>query len=212
MNPLFAVGGAVLGLIFAPTMIPGAVWCVQTTLNSGWRGGTAAAAALAAAQALWAAVAATVLFLASGPVRYTDLPLRILAVLVLGYMALSVIRARRLDSLASATPVQAPARILRRTFVLACLMPMRFAGYAALLVAVSLHLHRHGAANAVFIGIGVGAGSLAWWLFFVLLAYRYGRSVPEAISVRSLNKLRVLAVAVFCGLMALALAPVLASV
>ena len=211
MSPFFPFAGIILGVVFAPTMMAGAVWSVRTTLQAGWRGGLAATTAMSAAQVIWSSVAGVLLFAAGHLADYTDTPLRFLAAAVLAFMALAVKRSRPLTQLTNPHPVGSPWAILRRTFSLALLMPMRFAGYAALIVAVSLHLRDYGWANGIGLGIGIGLGSFAWWIFFTILAALFGKSVPEEISLKSLNKLRVLAVAVLLGLATLTLLPLLIS-
>lgn len=206
-SPFFLLAGAVLGVVFSVPVVAGAVWCVQVTLAGGFSRGLAASLAIASAQGGWAALAALFLFLKAPTLRPFDWVLRLLAASVLIWMIFSVLQGGRVQSLRLSGDPGRPFSLFLRTFRQAVTMPMRLPGFLALLVAVSLHLAPHGWLNALLLGLGVLGGSAAWWVYFALLAALFGRRVPDAISIRSINKLRILAVAVLGGLALIAVAP-----
>jgi membrane protein DedA with SNARE-associated domain len=83
---------------------------------------------------------------------------------------------------------------------------MRLPGFLALFTAVNLPLRVYGVPNALLLSLGTGVGYFLWGAFFTTVAW-YGRDVPEPICVRSLNKLRRLAVAVLLLLAVIGFAP-----
>jgi hypothetical protein len=72
---------------------------------------------------------------------------------------------------------------------------------------MSLQTKTHPWWAVVMLALGVGAGSFLWWLIFIGLAALFGRKVPEEICLKSLNKLKTLAVVVLFGLVLIGVAP-----
>lgn len=209
MQPFFLLAGLVLGVVFSAPLLAGVTWCIQITLREGWRAGSAAGVGLALAQGFWGGLAAVLIFTLARWVEYLDATLRLMSAAILIAMGLAVQGAGKVTSLRYEGPVRGVLGTFKHTAMHALFMPRRFAGYCALLVAVSLHLRPHGYGNAVLLAIGVAVGSLGWWWHFVLLSRLFGKQVPEEISLKSLNKLRVLGVAVFGGLCLIGLAPLI---
>ena len=87
-------------------------------------------------------------------------------------------------------------------------MPWRFFIWSGIIVAISIHLRGPGWEAAGFFTIGAAAGLVAWLLHFVILAGLFGNSVPDDITLHSMNKLRLLATIVPAGLVLVILAPV----
>ena len=192
MSPFFFFFGGVLGLILSVTMVPGAVWCVQMTLHRGWVCGVTAGAGIALAQMIWATVAALMVFSLAGFSNAFDWVFRVVAASILLYMCATVYGAPPIQTLRYEGPVRGAMGVFRKTFGIALTMPMRLPGYVAIIIAVSLHLRRHDLGNAALLGMGAGLGSMAWWLYFSALAALFGHRVPEPITLRSMNKLRIL--------------------
>ena len=138
--------------------------------------------------------------------RY-DWIFRLFSAGVLAYLCTTVFGAARIRDLSYAGPLRSGVEIMRHTFMAALTMPMRLPGYIALIIAMNLHLRQHDLAYSVVLGTGIGIGSFAWWGYFALLAAVFGDRVPEPISVRSMNKLRVLAGSVLAALCFIGLAP-----
>ena len=211
MEPLFLLFGGVLGFVFSVPLISGVVWCVQIAINRGWLAGLSAGLGIALAQTLWANLAAFLIFqLAPYSDRY-NWAFRFLAAIILLSMSFRVFQIGKIESLAYKGSLVDANAIFRRTFIIALAMPMRFLGYLALLVAMSLHLRVQPIVNGFLLAIGVGAGSFLWWLCFVTLAALFGKRVPEPITIRSLNKLRFLGAAVLLGVMFIGTVPLVVS-
>ncbi len=209
MEPLFyLLIGVILGVIYSATMIAGVVWCVQITIRRGLRAGAGAGLGISAAQTVWAALAAgTVCRLFSRYADRLDWFYRLAAAGMLLYLASGVLRARKIRTLHYGGPLRGFAPVGKTSFGIALAMPMRFAGYLALFVAVNFHLRQHPLTGLLWFSAGIGLGSFLWWFNFSLLAWLFGNQVPEDVSLHSLNKLRVLAAVVLGALFLICLAP-----
>jgi threonine/homoserine/homoserine lactone efflux protein len=199
--------GIVLGVVFSATTVPGAVWCVQITLHRGFFKGLLAGVSIACAQVILAALAAFIVFWMARFSSNYDWLFRVFSASVLAYLCTTVFGAARLRDLCYDGPLRGGFEIFQNTFMTALTMPMRLPGYIALLIAMNLHLRQHDLAYSVVLGTGIGVGSLGWWGYFSMLAAAFGHRVPEPISVRSMNKLRVLAGAVLAALVFIGIAP-----
>lgn len=197
----------VLGTVFSATMMAGPFWVVQLTVHRGFSSAIAAAVAVAMAQAFWGAVAWLILTALYPLTVSWDPLLRVAAALILGAMGLRVLSGQKAESLAYDGPVRGIRQAFTFTWTRALAMPMRLAGYLAFFTALSAHLRPRPLSTSLPLGMGVGLGALAWLLFFVLVAKLAEKQVTEEIYLHSLNKLRVLALAVFAGLFVIGLAP-----
>lgn len=206
IHPFMLPAGLVLGLIFSATTAAVPVWLAQVTIARGWFMGVRTAFSIAATNAFWAMIAAALLFLMGQAYANVSAGFRGGAVAVLLYMALMAVQSPRLQTLDPGIelPDDVVAFTLRRSFW----MPMRLPGFFALIIAVNLPLRIAGTGNALLLAIGIGAGSLLWGAFFATVAW-FGRSVDDAICVRSLNKLRTLSAGVLVLLAGIAFVPFL---
>ncbi len=207
MNLFFPIIGFVLGFVFSVTMVSGAVWCVQMTISRGWLTGMAAGLGISLAQVIWSVLAALIVWWLARYSSGFDWLFRLGAAFVLGYMSLTIYQSPRFKTIQYDGPLTGAFRVLWTTFGLALAMPMRLIGYSSLLIAVSLHLRERPTEYAVLLALGVGLGSMAWWLYFTVLAALFGKRVPEEISVHSMNKLRFLGGTIFLILLFICTAP-----
>lgn len=162
---------------------------------------------IAAAQAVLAGIAAAVIFYLQRWHMYLDWPLRLSACGLFLWMGREVMLSSRIGQLSYEGPVGSAVGILVDSFDAALRMPLRLPANMGLLVAVSLHLRPQAFPTAGIFAAGVFCGSALWWLYFALLAVFFGHRVPEDISIKSLNKLRVLSLGVFMGLIVICLLP-----
>lgn len=210
MSVFIYYAGIVLGLIFSTTMISGAVWCVQITLKRGLSRGLSAGLAISFAQIAWAAFAGIIILWLATYRDDFDWLFRMLAIMVLIYMAITVFGAERIKSIDYDGPLKESGQVFMSTFGIALTMPMRLPGYVALFLSVNVHHFRHlDLFNSWMLAVGIGVGSMLWWTYFCLLAALFGKRVPEPITIKSMNKLRVLAGAVFIGLTLICITPLL---
>ncbi len=207
MSNFFFYFGIILGLVFSTTIVSGAVWCVQITLRRGFLTGLSAGTGIAVAQSLWSSLAAVMVFWLYPFSDSMDWMFRFFAAGVLVYMSTTVFGAEKIKSLRYEGDLKGIGKIFRSTFGIALAMPMRLPGFLALLISMNFHVRQIDYGNAVLIGVGVGLGSFAWWAYYVVLAALFGKRVPEPITVKSMNKLKVLAGSVLLALMFICLAP-----
>lgn len=214
--PFFGVlFGMVLGMTFAVAMVSGSVWVVQLTLARGFRSGIAASAGMALAQ-FPTAFAASWLVLSFWRIYYDwDWALRLAAVLTLVFMAFCAFKSRPLNGLHFRGPLAEKGNVFMPSLGMAVTMPLRLPGYIALFIAVSMQVlllrfeeaRNFAGFGAFAVTLGVVLGAMVWYIYFAILAHIFGKRVPEPISLRSLNKLRILAGIIYMTLAGIALAP-----
>ena len=98
--------------------------------------------------------------------------------------------------------------LFKSSFWRSLVMPWRLPLWAGLIISIGIHLRGPGWELALVFTKGAILGQMAWFAHFVLIAGLFGNRVPEDISLRSLNKLRLLASLVLGGLVLIILAPV----
>ena len=203
--------GFVLGFIFAVTMVPGTVWCVQVTRHYGLAGGIKAVAGIVAGQAIWILAAILImLVLWMLPLQgKLALVFRPLAAVVFLYMSFTHFRAKKAETLTCPPLAGGGKRLFRGTLAVSLGMPMRFFGYLAFCVAAGFNTHSPGSKTALMVVLGAVIGTSLWWVYMVGLAAIFGNKVPERISLRSINKLNPLSGIVLLLVCAMTLAPLL---
>lgn len=200
-------GGIWLSLLYSAAVMPGSVWVIQLTVNRGWISGLLAGLGLSLGQVPWCLAASLLLFQFAEFWQYMDLCLRGAAVVFLVWMSIHSAKSSRVESLKLEIQGSKWALFkvsLWRSFV----MPWRLPLWAGLIVSVSIHLRGPGWEAAGLFTAGSIIGQLSWFAHFVLISGLFGHRVPEDISLRSLNKLRLLATIVLAGLALIILAPV----
>lgn len=204
---LAILGGIWLSLLYSATVMPASVWVIQVTVSRRWFAGTAAALGLSLGQLPWCLLASLLLFQTPAFWQEMDFHLRIIAVLFLFWMAYRCLKApeiRQIRTDAKAGMSGLFATSLWRSLI----MPWRFPLWAAFILSVGVHLRGPGWAAACLFSIGAVAGQMLWHLHFIVVAGLFGHRVPEDISLRSLNKLRLLSATVCAGLGCIILAPI----
>lgn len=217
MSLRFLIFGAILGLTFSVAMVSAAVWTVQITVSRGALKGMVVALALALAQLPLAWAGGWLVLSLHEFQEHFDWVLRGLAATTLFYMAAGAFQASRLRELHYAGPLAGTGELFRRTLVMALTMPLRLPGFIALFLAVNLHytvlLYPEARpwipVNALLLALGVALGAVAWLGYFTLLAALFAKRVPEPVSLKSLNKLRMVAGLIYTVLGLIALAPML---
>lgn len=204
---LAILGGIWLSLLYSAAVMPATVWVIQITVSRGWLAGATAAAGLSLGQLPWCLAASLILFRTPEVWQSLDLPLRILAVAFLFWMASRCLRSGQVTQLQTDFS-HGKATLFRTSFVRSLLMPWRLALWSAIILSIGIHLRGPGPDAAVFFAVGALAGQGLWHGHFIVVAGLFGHRVPEPICLRSLNKLRVLATAVNVGLALVILAPV----
>lgn len=203
---LAILGGIWLSLLYSAAVMPASVWVIQVTVSRRWLAGGAAALGLSLGQLPWCLLASAALFEFPQLWQALDLHLRIGAVLFLFWMASRCARAPTVKGLRIETTASL-AQLLRMSFWRSFIMPWRLPLWAAFILSVGVHLRGPGWEAAGLFSLGAVVGQLLWHVHFIVVAGLFGHRVPEDISLRSLNKLRLLSVTVTAGLGLIILAP-----
>jgi len=207
MPSLAILGGMWISLLYAAGVMPASVWTIQVTVSRGWKEGMVTLAGLSLGVAPWCLAASLILF--NFPVIWqkADLPLRVGTAAFLLWMASRCWKAPAVGQLKIHSP-QAMASLFGISLWRNLVMPWRLAVWAAFIVSIGIHLRGPGSVAALFFVIGAVLGQFLWHVHFLVIAGLFGRTVPEPICLKSLNKLRLLAVTVYAGLALVILAPV----
>jgi len=136
-----------------------------------------------------------------------DVPLRLLASAAYIWMGVQVWQSPRAERLDLPLAPDDRAALWPGTFWRGLFMPWRAFAVGGMVLSVSIHVRSPGSINGLFLALGFVLGVLAWLLHFVVVAKFFSRRVPLDISLRSLNKLRVLGAIVLFGLALLCVAP-----
>lgn len=192
--------GVFLGVVCAVPVFSATVWCVQVTLGRGLAKGLACIAGIALPQWFWAAGGCMAGFAGHTFYPQFDWLMRLGSAIVLGTLAFGLWKALPLEQLAYTGPLRRAGPLFRRSFARSFAMTLRFPAFLAVFLAVSLQARQHPWPMVLPLSLGMATGFALWQLFFVVLAALTGHKVPEAICLRSLNKLRRLGIAVCLGL------------
>lgn len=203
---LAILGGIWLSLLYSAAVMPASVWVIQVTVSRRWLAGGAAALGLSLGQLPWCLLASVALFEFPQLWQALDLPLRMGAVLFLFWMAFRCAKASPVKGLRIETSATL-AQLLRLSFWRSFIMPWRLPLWAAFILSVGVHLRGPGWEAAGLFSLGAVVGQLLWHIHFIVVAGLFGHRVPADISLRSLNKLRLLSVTVTAGLGLIILAP-----
>lgn len=203
---LAVLGGIWLSLLYSAAVVPATVWSIQIAVSRGWPTAGAAASGLAMGQFPWCLLAALVLFQFPQLWQPADPALRIAGAAFLIWMAWRCLRAPEVRGLRIETEAEA-GDLFRSSLWRSLTMPWRLPLWAAFIVSIGVHLRGPGWEAAAWFAIGAIVGQLLWHGHFIIIAALFGNRVPEEISLRSLNKLRMLATAVNAGLAIILLAP-----
>ncbi|WP_269526801.1 hypothetical protein [Coraliomargarita parva] len=190
--------GITTGFILSLSLYPGTVWLVKVGMAG--RAGQVLAVALAFAlsQLIWLAVAIPGLMMMVRHLYFLKAGMHVFGAFVLFYMSYKFMRSRpalALDDVRELAPAgELFTGALKRSFA----MPMRLPAAMAILMSTGVFV-THPAVPASIPPVAVGSflGVVWWWGQFGLLALLFARSVPQAITLKSLNKIRPFCVLIF---------------
>lgn len=209
LSPFYVIAGLIIGIVFATTAVSGPVWCIQLTHTRGSSPATGAAVGISLAYAVFCLIASLLVFAVFPQLWRHDEIARLVAASILGYMAIQTYQSSPVRQLGYDGPIERFSDALRAGFMITLTMPFRFPATGALLIALNFHLRRHALPNAFLLAFGLALGFILWHLLFINLTNRFARSIPEAVSLRSMNKLRKLSVLILLGFVFIALAPMI---
>jgi threonine/homoserine/homoserine lactone efflux protein len=201
------LGGIWLSLLYSATVMPASVWVIQITVSRRWIAGLTSALGLSLGQLPWCLLASLALFQFPAFWQSVDFHLRICAILFLLWLAYRCMKAPEVRTLRIETNASLP-QLFGTSLWRSYIMPWRFPLWAAFILSVGVHLRGPGWAAACLFTLGAIVGQLVWHFHFIVVAGLFGHRVPEDISLRSLNKLRLLSATVSAGLAFIILAPI----
>ena len=202
--------GFAMGVILAVTTPPGTLWMVQVGYRRGWAHAIWAGLGLAVGFAFLTLLVAYCLVLLFSFWAYIAIPVRVAALLILGYLGWKSFRAKKLKTLGLGDEVLLPKggpQLMQQTAYILVTMPMRVPAVFGYMVATAV-LYRLGGPLALpILTLGVLLGAMAWSLFICLLGRVAAKLVEDRITLRSLNKLHKLAGGVYFVLAFLTFSP-----
>lgn len=157
----FATGFG-LGLAIAMPVGPISLLCIQQGLARGFGGGAAAGAGVALADATYAAIAAFGLTAITTFLVGLQIPLRVLGLLAMPWLAWTIWRDANVPKHMAALPGASPATTLQM-YVLTLANPMTILTFLALFIGAGVGL-AGGYEYSAALTIGTFAGSFAWWI------------------------------------------------
>lgn len=164
METTILLRGFVIGLSVAAPVGPMSVFCIRRTLASGRIAGIASGSGVAAADALYASVAALGLTSVTTFMTEHQSAIRIIGGFFLAWIGWRLLRAPAAPSSATAAvPGAATATAFASTFALTLTNPTTILSFAAIFAGFGVATI-DGSTSASLLIAGVFAGSMAWWL------------------------------------------------
>lgn len=202
-----------MGVILSVTVPPASIWMVHVGFRQGWGRAGLAGVGLASGHAFLAVIVGYCLYLVLGFWVYVAIPLRILSLLILAYLAWRSFRAKPLESLMppeEALLPRGPFQLVQQSFYILVTMPMRVPAVFAYLFATAALYQLGGLAGLLYLGLGVAVGAMSWNVFFCSLGWVSEPRVEHWIILKSLNKLNRFAGYVYGILILITIFPALA--
>jgi threonine/homoserine/homoserine lactone efflux protein len=189
--------GIAAGFILSLGLFPGTVWLVKLGYTGAKSRVFAAAGAVALSQLVWLAVAISGVLLMTARLASLRIAMHGFAAFVLGYIAIKLMRTRRVEVLDDAGELPAVAALFHCTFNRALAMPLRLPTAMAVVLATGLTENHPSSWSTVALTLlGALVGVCGWWVQIALLSAWFVPRVPEPVTLKSLNKIRP-----FCGVL-----------
>lgn len=173
-----ALSGLVAGWGVAVPLGAIGVLVVDLGMRAGFRRASAAAAAVATADLLYAGVAAGAGSAAAGLLGPHERALRLGAAAVLAVVAVISLRAARRRAAVEASAVPPPGRLFARFLALTAVNPTTVVYFAALIAALPAVSAAPAGAKAVFVA-AVGLASLSWQVVLAASGAALHHRLPE---------------------------------
>jgi len=193
--------GITAGFILSLSLYPGTVWLAKVGRCGRVAQVLGVGIGLGLSQMLWLIVAVPGLMLMVMNLSGLKTIMHGFAAFVLFYMALKFFRSKRATTLSDAEGLGTPWSMFAEAFKRAFAMPLRLPAAVAILLATGVYVNRPAAPSTVpDVMMGALIGVVWWWGQFTFLAAVFAGRVPEAITLKSLNKIRPLCTVLFAFL------------
>lgn len=183
--------GITAGFILSLTLYPGTVWLVKVGVQG--RAGQVCALGFAfwLSHVFWLFVSVPGLMLMCAHLSFIRLGMHLFAAFVLVYMALKFFRSKRVVRIDDAPELPGAWGLYKSALVQSLAMPMRLPAAMAILLSTGVFInHPPTWATVPQVLIGALIGISFWWGQFTFLAACFAKSVPQPITIKSLNKIR----------------------
>lgn len=153
----------IIGIVVAAPVGAMGMLCVQRVLAHGWRAGIATGVGIAAADAMYAAVAAFGVSALAGVMISHQSQFMIAGGLVLLWLGFRAMRTPPAPAASGARDSTRLVPMVGSAAGLTLTNPMTILAFIAIFASAGL-VAQPGVAGAVVVTVGVAAGSLAWWM------------------------------------------------
>ena len=184
--------GITTGFILSLALFPGTVWLVKVGVVGTAKQVFVVAVGFALSQLFWLLVSIPGLMMMMKHLAFLRSFVHLFAAFVLFYMAVKMIRSRRVEVLDDAGKLPSLRTLFRNAFNRALAMPMRLPMAMAILLATGVYSNNPtdwGLVPSIVLGALIG---VVWWWgqFFLLTVFFVRRVSDERVTMKSLNKIR----------------------
>jgi threonine/homoserine/homoserine lactone efflux protein len=180
------INGGAIGFAIAAPIGPIGLLCIRRTLTGGTIAGFACGLGAASADALYAAIAAFALTLATAIVSRVAAPLHIVGGLFLIILGVRTALAHTTIAGPDATAPRVFLRAFLTTFVLTAINPVTIFSFAGIVAGAAFGTQQPTGLRAAQLVCGVFAGSALWFLVLSVAVGRLRRSLTPSMT-RAVN-------------------------
>lgn len=193
--------GITAGFIFSLTLFPGTVWLAKVGVRGTKLQVAAVGLAFWLSHFFWLFVAVPGLMMMYAHLPFIRFGMHLFAAFVLAYMAFKFFRSKRVFQIDDAPELSRPWELFNTCLNQSLAMPMRLPAAMAILLATGVYInHLPLWATVPKVLLGALIGVTWWWGQFTILSAYFAKRVPDAITIKSLNKIRP-----FCAVLCLCL-------
>lgn len=190
--------GIAAGCILSLTLFPGTVWVAKVGVCGSVRQVLAVSAGFWLSQVVWLCVAMPGLRVMLKNLYFIRPVMYLFAAGSLAYLGYKFFRTPKAKSLSDAGELPSAGVLFRHAFVRSLAMPMRLPLAMSLALATMLFVNHPLTHETVAWAVLWGAvGALYWWGQLAILAMLFAKSVPEGVTLKSINKIRPFGVVLF---------------
>ncbi|TVP79520.1 MAG: hypothetical protein EA353_05975 [Puniceicoccaceae bacterium] len=194
--------GITAGFILSLILYPGTVWLAKVGVSGSPAQVIAVGAAFWLSSLFWLFIAAPGLMMMAANLSFIQFGMHLFAAMVLVYIGVKYFRTRKVERIDDAGSLPAAGALFKTALVQSLAMPMRLPAAMAVLLATGVYINHPPVSDSLPpILAGIVIGLTWWWGQFIFLAACFAKRVPQAITIKSLNKIRP-----FCGVLCLGLA------
>ncbi|MEM7790037.1 MAG: hypothetical protein AAF546_01435 [Verrucomicrobiota bacterium] len=194
--------GITAGFILSLALFPGSIWLIKVGYNGRAAQCITLGVAFGLSQFIWLIVAVPGLMMMIKYLGFAYFAMHLFAAFVLAFMSYKFFRSRRAETLTDSSEIPVIPILFRNALSRSLAMPMRLPAAVAVLLATGAFVDHSVSMTTVYsVLIGALIGVFWWWGQLTFLAVFFVKRIPEAITLKSINKARP-----FCGVVFICLA------